>query len=79
MSNRLTALSERIARLRMRRDRLAELSGLDESTISRAFGGKTDPLSSTLDKIEAAVSVEEAEMAEHLRKVGTSSTSGAAA
>lgn len=53
----------------MPRDRLAALSGLDESTLSRAFGGKTDPLSSTLDKIEAAVSVEEAEMATHLAGV----------
>lgn len=69
MSNRLTALSARIARLRMPRDRLAALSGLDESTLSRAFGGKTDPLSSTLDKIEAAVSAEEAELAEHLARV----------
>jgi transcriptional regulator with XRE-family HTH domain len=50
----------------MRRERLAETSGLDESTITRALKGKTDPLNSTLDKIEAAVAAEEASMADHL-------------
>jgi DNA-binding LacI/PurR family transcriptional regulator len=56
----------------MRRDRIAELSGLEASTISRAFNGKTDPLTSTLDRIEAAIAQEEALMAEHLAKLSGS-------
>jgi transcriptional regulator with XRE-family HTH domain len=45
---------------------LAQASGLDEDTISRVFGGRTDPLNSTLERIERAVAAEEVRLAAHL-------------
>lgn len=68
MSNRLTDLSLRIARLRLPQYLIAARSGLDDSTLSRAFNGKTDPLTSTLDKIEAVVAEEEARLGQTLSK-----------
>lgn len=68
MSNRLTALTLRIARLRLPQHVIATRSGLDDSTLSRAFNGKTDPLTSTLDKIEAVVAEEERRLSEALVK-----------
>lgn len=62
LSNRLTDLTLRIARLRLPQYVIAQRTGLDDSTLSRAFNGKTDPLNSTLDKIEAAVAEEEAKL-----------------
>ena len=66
LSNRFQPLRERIARLRIPQHRLSDLTGLDESTISRAFNGKTDPLMSTIERIEKAVAAEEAATAEYL-------------
>lgn len=66
MSNRWELLKARILRIGLRQDRLAALTGLDESTLSRAFNGHTNPLTSTLDKIEAAIAAEEARMVKDL-------------
>jgi predicted transcriptional regulator len=59
LSNRLSDLSRRISRLRLPQKAIAEQSGLNEDTISRTLTGKTDPLNSTLDKIETVVAAEE--------------------
>lgn len=69
MSNRLNALKERCERLGLRQKNLAAQAGLDEMTISRAFQSVTDPLSSTLDKIEAVVIAEEQRMRAHLATI----------
>ena len=68
MSNRLQSLLARIARIRLPHQIIAEQSGLDLSTLSRAFNGKTDPLNSTLDKIERVVAEEEQKLGEALVK-----------
>lgn len=68
MSNRLTDLSLRIARLRLPQSLIAARTGLDDSTLSRAFNGKTDPLTSTLDRIETFVAEEERRLGEALVK-----------
>ena len=70
MSNRFQELFQRVERLGIKRQRLRELTGLDESTLSRAFNGHTDPLTSTIDKIRRAVELEERDMAEYLAKIG---------
>ncbi len=68
LSNRLDELSQRIQRIRLPQKLIAELSGLDEAPISRTLLGKTDPLTSTLEKIEAAVSAEEGRLRQGLQK-----------
>lgn len=68
MSNRLKDLSLRIGRLRLPQSVIAERSGLNEDTLSRTFTGKTDPLNSTLDKIEAVVTAEEEKLRGELQK-----------
>lgn len=70
MSNRLNDLSERIDRLRLPQSVIAERSGLNEDTISRTFTGRTDPLNSTLDKIERVIAAEEEKMRDALAKKG---------
>lgn len=69
MSNRVSTLQARIKALRLSGKALSRATGLDEDTISRTFTGKTDPLNSTLDKIEVAVAAAEARMADHLAKL----------
>jgi transcriptional regulator with XRE-family HTH domain len=68
LSNRLDELSKRIHRIRLPQKLIAEHSGLDETTISRTLLGKTDPLNSTLDKIEAVITAEEQKLQAALDK-----------
>jgi predicted transcriptional regulator len=75
LSNRLQNLKDRILRLRLRTSEVAEMAGVDESTLHRSFHGHTDPLNSTVDKIEAAIAAEE----DRLRRALATTQSGAAA
>lgn len=68
LSNRLTELSARIERLRLPQSVIAERSRLNVDTICRTFLGRTDPLNSTLDKIEAVIAAEEEKLREELAK-----------
>lgn len=68
LSNRVPHLLQRIERIRLPQKTIAALSGLDETTISRTFLGKTDPLNSTLDKIERVVDAEEEKVRAELTK-----------
>jgi predicted transcriptional regulator len=68
LSNRLTELSQRITRLRLPQSVIAARSGLNEDTISRTFTGRTDPLNSTLNRIEAVIEAEEQKVRHELSK-----------
>jgi predicted transcriptional regulator len=68
LSNRIQALKERVARLRLSNKLISERSGLDETTLGRTFLGHTDPLTSTLDRIEAVIAEEEQQLREALLK-----------
>jgi transcriptional regulator with XRE-family HTH domain len=69
VSNRVTALQDRIKAIRLTGKALSQATGLDEDTISRTFTGKTRPLNDTLEKIEAVVLQEERRIAERLAHV----------
>jgi predicted transcriptional regulator len=66
MSNRVQALVDRVKAIGMPQKLLAADAGLDQDTITRTLRGHTDPLSSTLDKIETAVAAREIGMLDHL-------------
>lgn len=66
MSNRVQALVDRAKALRLPGKALAEEAGLDQDTITRTLRGHTDPLNSTLDKIEGAIAAREISMLDHL-------------
>lgn len=70
MSNRLTDLAQRITRLRLPKTVIAERSGLNIDTIGRTFLARTDPLNSTLERIEAVVEAEEETVLTALTKKG---------
>lgn len=59
-------LRQRIARIRMPKGDLATAATLDPMTISRVLGDRTDPLVSTLTKIEQALVEEEIALRDHL-------------
>mgnify|MGYP001007969098 CR=1 FL=1 len=58
-ASRPETLAARIRAIRLPKGFLAEKAALDPMTISRVLSGKTDPLQSTLDKIERVVAAEE--------------------
>lgn len=68
MSNRIEPLKARIARLRLSNKEISQRSGLDETTVGRTFLGYTDPLTSTLDRIERVVAAEEETLREALSR-----------
>ncbi len=67
MSTKIEDIKRRAQKLRLPNKRLAELAGLDETTVGRTFLQDTIPLLTTLQKIEAALAREEAEMLSYLQ------------
>lgn len=80
MSNQLDEINARIARINLKKKRIAALSGLDEDTVGRTLNKKTVPLKSTLDRIVEAVDLAENELREALgvKPAGTVQPSEAA-
>lgn len=73
MSNRVSELAQRIKLLRLPQGVIAERSGLNIDTVNRTFlrgPNRTDPLNSTLDRIEAVLEAEEETVREALTKKG---------
>lgn len=59
-------LAKRAAAIRLQMKTLAELAGLDETTVQRTFGSQTTPLTTTAKKIETALIAEERRLLDHL-------------
>lgn len=55
--------------LSLSKKRLAELAGLDETAVGRALNGHTDPLTSTMRKLDAALAAEEKKALAHLLRL----------
>lgn len=59
-------LKTRADRLRLQRKRIAELAGLDETTVGRALNGRKDSLRSTLQAIDRVIAAEEVALKKYL-------------
>lgn len=71
VSNRAQDLAARIKQLGLQQQRIAEIAGLDEATVSQALTGRRNSLSSTIDRIAAAVATEEDRLRDLLGVSGT--------
>lgn len=71
VSNRIKALVARIKELDLRQNRLAEISGLDEATISGVLNGRRNPWNSTVEKLELAIASEEDRLRHALGPAGS--------
>lgn len=63
---RAKEIEQRREAIGLTKKRLAELAGLDETTVGLVLNGKTNPLTSTVEKIEAALLAEELSRRDHL-------------
>lgn len=63
-------LRQRAEDIRLSSKELAALAGVDEDTVYNVFNARTDPRLSTIEKIEAALTAEEARLREQLGKSG---------
>lgn len=66
MPNQLEQLILRARQTRLFRSEIAARSGLDENTVGRLLNGKSNPLLSTIQKVERVVADEEARLRQQL-------------
>ena len=61
-----SALGRRKDRIRLSQRDLVRLTGLDKTTVNHALNGKSDPLASTIARLDGAIAAEETALRDYL-------------